>query len=331
MTSANNSKKSQRSSKGDLTTGRTVLCQPPSAIEHVTSRDMGADDFNFARWVQMDLKEESSEAYEMLKRRILRETGLDCAKYKEKYFKRRIVARMRARGAETCKDYSRILGQDPSERELFLDNITINVTHFFRDSEAFRLLEEEIIPLIIYRKVKRRRRVIRLWSAGCASGEETYSLAILLMELLGDELPNFLVSITGSDIDAESLKRAENAIYEVQQMENVKPEYLNKYFDFFSGKYYVKKEVKELVKFKHLDLFSDKKAGHHDAIFCRNVVMYFTREMQNKLLMEFYDSLNDDGYLILGKTEMLVGDARNNFSIVNARERVYQKTAVGNS
>ncbi len=142
----------------------------------------------------MNIKNEERDFF-LLKRRIFNDTSLDCHQYKDNYLKRRIGVRMRTRGLETHGEYLRFLASDPTEYDDLLKDITINVTQFFRDPEAFELIFEEILPFLIYNKVKSNRRVIRLWSAGCASGEEAYSLAILMNDLLGEEFDNFLVNI----------------------------------------------------------------------------------------------------------------------------------------
>jgi chemotaxis protein methyltransferase CheR len=273
----------------------------------------------------MDLDGEGWETLPLLKRRIATETGLDCTQFKEKYLKRRIAVRMRAWGVEDCAAYSRILSTEVSEREMLLKDITINVTNFFRDPTLFSVFEKDVLPGIIHQKTKQKRRSVRLWSAGCASGEEPYSLGILLHSFLGKKLPNFVVSVLGTDIDAFSLNAARKGEYNPVEVESIPPKYLRRYFTSDGVKYSIKNDIRSLVRFKHLDLFSDSNMPHFDAIFCRNVIIYFSREMQNKLFSQFHKSLGSGGYLVLGKTEMLTGNAKDLFGVVNARERIYQK------
>jgi chemotaxis protein methyltransferase CheR len=273
----------------------------------------------------MNLEGDGWDTLPLLKRRIVAETGLDCSQFKEKYLKRRIAVRMRAWGVEDCAAYSRILSTEVSEREMLLKDITINVTYFFRDPKVFNMIEKEILPKIIYSKVKQKSRVVSLWSAGCASGEEPYSLGIVLHSLLGTKLPDFVVTVLGTDIDAFSLEVAKNGVYASNEVENVPPKYLRRYFTSDGNKYSVTDDIRSLVRFRHLDLFSDYRRSHFDIIFCRNVIIYFSREMQNKLFSHFYESLRSGGYLVLGKTEMLTGDAKDLFGVIDARERIYQK------
>jgi chemotaxis protein methyltransferase CheR len=178
---------------------------------------------------------------------------------------------------------------------------------------------------MIYEKVKKKRKVMRFWSAGCASGEETYSISILLKDLLDEKFDTFIVSIYGTDIDENCLDAAKKGIYQPRQVENVKPRDLKKYFRFDGEMYEISHEIKDMVRFRKQDLFNGIKGGHYDMIFCRNVMIYFTKEMQKKLFERFYKSLNVGGYLIIGKTEGLFGNSRYNFEIINSRERIYQK------
>ena len=263
--------------------------------------------------------------FEMLKREIFKDTSLDLNQYKPNYLKRRLGVRMRAKGVRSYDKYFRLLFSEPGEYEFLLKDVTINVTEFFRDPEVFRVMEDEILPWMIYSKVKHKRRVIRFWSAGCSSGEEAYSLAIIIKELLGEKFDTFISYIYGTDIDDTCLYTARIGKYLPRQVENVKPKYIKRYFTFDGELYKISDEIKNMVRFRKQDLFSSKLGGHFDLIVCRNVIIYFTKDMQDRLFESFYNSLNKDGYLILGKTEGLFGESRDRFEIINSRERIYQK------
>jgi chemotaxis protein methyltransferase CheR len=264
----------------------------------------------------------------LLKRKIFKDTSLDCNQYKDKYLKRRINVRMNVRKIETYNEYMQLLKSDPYEYDNLLNDITINVTQFFRDKEVFEMIFEEILPYLIYLKVKNERRLIRIWSAGCASGEEAYSLAIFMHDLLGEEFHNFIVNIHGTDIDDESLNAAKIGKYLPRQLENVPTVYLYRYFTFDGETYEISHELRDMVKFKKQDLFSESKNSHYDLIICRNVIIYFTKEMQEKLFHNFFNGLNQDGYLVIGKTETILGDSMNLFEPVNLKERIYQKAKI---
>jgi len=260
-----------------------------------------------------------------LKRLIVQERSLDCNHYKDGYLQRRFAVRMRARGVSEYDEYARLLKADPTEYDELMRDLTINVTQFFRDQPVFRTLEEEVLPLLIYHKVSKKEASIRLWSAGCSSGEEPYSMAILLRELLGEEYDNFSVSIVASDIDEDILKSAREARYLPRQVVNVPRPYLERYFALEGGEYQLSPEITDMVRFRKIDLFTATAGSHFDMILCRNVVIYFNREMQEQLYMRFYHSLREGGYLVLGNTETLVGEAATLLNPVHLRERIYQK------
>nr|QNO54989.1 chemotaxis protein methyltransferase [Methanosarcinales archaeon ANME-1 ERB7] len=202
---------------------------------------------------------------------------------------------------------------------------TITVSEFFRDASVFDYFRKNVIPSLIQDKRKKKQKIIRIWSAGCASGEETYSIAILMYDFLGATLENFIISVHGTDIDGASLVKAKKGEYTFEEVKNIGAESLSQYFVFDQGKYRVSDKIKGLVKFEKHDLISGKPLAHFDVIFCRNVSIYFSRAMHERLHNEFYNALNNDGFFVLGKTEMLYGAARKLFKPVNAKEGIYQK------
>lgn len=264
-----------------------------------------------------------------LKRMIEKNLSLDCDHYKDSYLQRRFAVRMRERGTSTYDEYISLLKRDPCEYDELMRDLTINVTQFFRDQSVFKALEEAVLPMLIYRKVTRGESSIRVWSAGCSSGEEPYSICILLRELLGEEFDNFSLTIIGSDIDEEVLRSAQEAVYLPRQVANVPKPYLERYFVPDNGRYRLCQEIKDMVRFRNIDLFTGTAGSHFDMILCRNVVIYFTREMQERLYMRFYSALRDGGYFVMGNTETLVGEAVQRFKPSFVRERIYQKVGDG--
>lgn len=260
-----------------------------------------------------------------LKKKIFRCTSLDLGQYKDSYLQRRIGVRMRCCGVKAYSDYSSYLDAHPTEYDQLLDDLTINVTQFFRDPIVFRAMEEDVLPLLIYDKVNQGKNDITIWSAGCSSGEEPYSIAIMLRELLGEEFNNFAVKIIGSDIDDPSLEAASIGKYLPRQVTNIKKEYLERYFTLEGEMYQISQDILDMVEFRKIDLIASKPPARFDCIFCRNVVIYFTRDMQENLYMKFYDSLNHGGYFVMGNTETLVGEASHRFATFKSRERIYQK------
>ena len=267
-------------------------------------------------------------AFNVLKRKIYERTGVDCSKYKDNYLKRRIDLRMKAIGiGSSYNEYYRFLEKNPDEYKSLLDGITINVTEFFRDLEVFDAFKNEVIPQLLSEKRKRNSKIVRIWSAACSIGEEPYTIGIILHEKLGTELNNFLVSIHATDIDGKALSVARAGVYDAPALKKLKKYMVSKYFDAVDGndKYRIKDNVKHLVRFQQHDLISGKKFSHFDIIFCRNVMIYFGKELQSRLLLDFYDALHEGGYLIIGRTETMVGEAREKFTCVNTRERIYKK------
>lgn len=267
-------------------------------------------------------------AFNVLKRKIWDRTGVDCSKYKDNYLKRRIDLRMKAIGIDSSyNEYYRFLEKTPCEYDALLDGITINVTEFFRDSEVFDAFKNEVIPQLLSEKRKRNSKIVRIWSAACSIGEEPYTIGIILHEKLGAELNNFLVSIHATDIDGKALSGARAGVYDAPALKKLKKYMVSKYFDAVDGndKYRIKDNVKHLVRFQQHDLISGKKFSHFDIIFCRNVMIYFGKELQSRLLLDFYDALHEGGYLIIGRTETMIGEAREKFTCVNTRERIYKK------
>lgn len=259
-----------------------------------------------------------------IRKRMLKERGLDLSQYKDNCLKRRIDVRLRAVGAQTYMDYMAVLERDPSEYDRLLDDLTINVTQFFRDTKTFKVIKDVVIRKIISAKQKQNRKIIRVWSAGCATGEEPYSIGILFNEILGIKINCFFISIYATDIDVNSLKKARAAEYDNDSVSEVEENILRRYF-LYDGKYKLKEEITKMIKFKHHNLIADEPFTHMDIILCRNALIYFSRELQQKLFREFYEGLNKGGYLILGKTESLTGEPARMFQPINIEERIYQK------
>ena len=267
---------------------------------------------------------EENVAFEAIKRRIFEVRGLDAQQYKDTYLKRRLAVRMRANSVETYMDYLQVLKNNLGEFDPLMDSLTINVTEFFRNPDTYKAIESVFHDLITEKK-NHDRNLIRIWSAGCSSGEEPYSLAILLSEILGEEVGKYNITIHATDIDPIILKKAKAGLYKPEILQNMGEARINKYFKRADENYVIKDNIKKMVRFSKLDLIADKKSKSFDMVLCRNVVIYFSRELQERLYMDFYESLNHNGYFVMGKTETLVGESLKRFKSVNKNERVYQK------
>jgi len=252
--------------------------------------------------------------------------GLDFSQYKEKSLSRRINTRLTKHGVESYDRYMEILDKNPEEYEALVNAITINVTDFFRNPEMFDALEKIVIPRVIYSKKEHHHRIIKAWSCACSTGDEPYSLAIILKEKLGRASERFILNIVGTDIDKNALEEAKNMIYSKERLEAVNSRLIDEYFeDCGNSRFKLKHSIGSLVSFRRLDVINDLPITHCDIILCRNLFIYFSKELQEKILLKFYDSLSPGGFLILGMVESLVGEAVNYFEVIDNRLRIYRR------
>jgi chemotaxis methyl-accepting protein methylase len=261
-----------------------------------------------------------------LTRKISQARGVSCEAYKEKCLRRRLAVRMRARGVHTFDDYSRVLDQDAAEYDRLLDTLTINVTKFWRNADTWLALSDPYL-----RELWRARKGhVRVWSAGCASGEEPYTLAVALAETArhqGEEtlLPHARIDAT--DVDRESLERTRAAEFPEPSFSEMPPELVRRYFTADPPRRPLPR-LERLVHVVRHDLTQDPPPQPpYDLIVCRNVVIYFDRAVQERLFQTFSDALVPDGILLLGKVETLVGPARKRLILEDPRERIYRRPA----
>ena len=226
---------------------------------------------------------------------------IQCGNYKEDYIKRRLASRMNAVNIKEYGAYNRYMLANTEEQEKLRNALTINVTKFFRDPEVFETIKRDLIPQIL----KNKQRV-RIWSAGCSSGEEPYTLAIILYELSLTN-PGMDGFVYASDIDYEIIKRAKEGVYEKNTLENMNETQIRKHFiQRPDGKFEVKPHIKEKVRFQHHDLMRGEPISRYlDIITCRNVTIYFNEKQKNDLCTEFYNGLNSGGFYVMGLSEYL--------------------------
>ncbi len=248
--------------------------------------------------------------------------GVDFSLYKQSTIERRIGRRMALHKLDKFDDYLALLGSDADELRSLYNDLLIGVTGFFRDSEPFDALKTVVFPRLL--EGRPPDQPIRIWVAGCATGEEAYSIAIALLEFLGDRASGCPIQLFATDIDDDALARARLAAYPQSIELDVSPERLERFFSRTDKGYLVSRQVRDLVVFARHNLGKDPPFSRLDLITCRNVLIYMQVALQKKVLRIFHYALNPDAYLLLGTSES-VGDAADLFSLLDRKLKVYAK------
>jgi two-component system CheB/CheR fusion protein len=248
--------------------------------------------------------------------------GFDFTGYKRSSIERRVAKRMAEVGVASYDEYMDYLELHPEEFELLFNAILINVTSFFRDRQTWEHLASEVLPALIDSRPP--DSPLRVWSAGCASGEEAYTLAIVLAGVLGDQAFEQRVKIYATDIDEEALDIARHAAYLPRQLEEVPREALERFFERADQRYVFRKDLRRSVIFGRNDLVQDAPISRIDLLVCRNTLMYFTADTQAQVLGRFQFALKDDGVMLLGKSEMLITHS-DLFTPIDLKRRLFRK------
>jgi two-component system, chemotaxis family, CheB/CheR fusion protein len=255
---------------------------------------------------------------------LKRSRGFDLTAYKRSTLARRVQKRLQTVGIDSYGDYVDYLEVRPEEFALLFNTILINVTSFFRDAQTWECLRDEVVPRIVASKGDGEQ--LRVWSAGCASGEEPYSLAILFADALGIDRFRSQVKIYATDVDEEALAQGRHASYADHQLAGIPPVAQERYFEKSNGRHVFNKDLRRSVIFGRHDLIQDAPISRVSLIVCRNTLMYFNAEVQAKILDRFHFALEHGGFLFLGKAEMML--ARTSvFSPVDLKGRLFEKTA----
>jgi two-component system, chemotaxis family, CheB/CheR fusion protein len=273
-------------------------------------------------------KEERDPRFEALIEHIQRHRGFDFRGYKRSSLRRRVEKRMGEVEVASFEGYMDFLEAHPAEFTALLNTILINVTSFFRDAPAWKVLETTVLPGLIERKLP--ADPIRVWSAGCASGEEPYSLAMLLVAALGEERYRRAVKIYATDMDEEALQSARHASYGPREVEGIPAELLESCFEPGGAGYSFRRDLRKMVIFGRHNIVDDAPISNIDLLICRNVMIYLDSETQSRVLPRLHYALAPGGHLFLGKAETLL--ARSTlFELVDAKSRLFIKigTAVG--
>jgi chemotaxis methyl-accepting protein methylase len=272
-----------------------------------------------------DISEKSKYTDEDLKKAlkfISERRGIDLCSYRQNFVFRHLRSRLQDINAVNGDDYVNYIKANPAEIDIFIDALSISVTHFFRDADVFESFRKNVIPVVMKRKESAEQKMIRMWSAGCATGQEPYSIAILMKEALAGR-DDYLIKIWATDVDMDAIEKAKKAEYEERDFREMEKKYRDKYFERKGDKYILSDEIKRLVRFERVDLISDPGLKFMDVIFCRNVMIYFNRLQQEELFKKFYESLNIKGYVVVAKVETIWD--KDQFFPIDPPQKIYQK------
>lgn len=274
----------------------------------------------------------SDEEFRLLRDFVYQHCGLHFTEDSRYLLEKRLSKRLAHHQLKTFKDYYYLLRYNQhKEQELneVVDALTTNETYFFREEFQLKTFTQEILPELCHRKEKEGERRLRIWSAGCSTGEEPYTIAMLLLEL--PFLHGWQIDIVGTDISQKVLQVARKGVYGSSSFRSTDPGYQRKYFSEVDGKFRIADEVKRLVTISHLNLFDAPRVallGKMDVVFCRNVIIYFDLAGKKKVVESFYQRLRPEGFLLLGHSESLM-NITNAFALRHfAHDMVYQRPAM---
>jgi len=266
---------------------------------------------------------DTNSSFEALLHYLRLTHGFDFTGYKRPSLMRRVQGRMQMLPVESYSDYIDYLKEQPQEFLHLFNTIDINVTKFFRDASTWDYVTAQVIPQIITNQAP--DKPIRAWSAGCASGEETYTLAMVLAEALGMEQFRSRVQIFGTDVDKEALTQARQGSYLCTEAGRIPDDLLEKYFEPANGRYVFRKDLRRRIIFSHHNLIEDPPMSKIDLLVCRNTMIYFNLDAQIRVLVRFHFSLKENGFLFLGNTEIVPSAIATLFKPRNLQNRIFTK------
>ena len=244
------------------------------------------------------------QEFEKFKSLIYNESGIHFSNSNRTILESRLKERLRKLKLTDVMQYYSMILKDREELKILLDSVTTNLTRFFRNTLHFETLENYVIPELIGYKKKRGITAFKVWSAGCSTGEEPYSIAMVLRDKLP---PNFHIEIIGSDLSLISLMTAREGYYPESRIGGVKKSYLERFFDKKRDGYQIKDEIKNMVKFDYHNLKFESGLSNIDIVFCRNVIIYFDKAAQKAVINRFWDVMTAHSYLFIGHSESLFG------------------------
>ncbi|MFC5862152.1 chemotaxis protein CheB [Acidicapsa dinghuensis] len=252
-------------------------------------------------------------------------SGVDFSQYKPNTIHRRALRRMLLLKIDSLRDYADYLKEHAEEGQKLYDDLLIPVTSFFRDFEAFETLKTQVFPAIV--KDKGNKGVIRIWAPGCSTGEETYSLAMILLECLGDRASSFQVQIFGTDLNDKSIQKARAGVYRESIADEISPGRIARFFVKVEGGYRVNKAVRDMCVFARQNLANDPPFSQMNLVACRNLLIYIQPALQKKIIPILHYALKPSGFLILGSSES-VSAFPELFSTVDKKHKIYAKKPI---
>lgn len=251
--------------------------------------------------------------------------GIDLSRYRATTLNRRVLHRMAMTGSSGMEEYIGRLTVDADEMEKLMDIVTIHVTEFFRDRDVFDSLECGYVPALIDEKTGAGHGVIRAWSAGCSTGEEAYSMAMMIDLAVRNVSPNTHIEVFGTDVSEDSCRTARKGVYSDEKIEALPADIMDEYFEKEGTAWKVTSGLRSLVKIVSHDLFAAPLYSHLDLIMCRNVMIHFEHEVRDEVIGNFHEALQDHGLLVLGKSEAMTGPLEDLFELVEPRYKIYRK------
>jgi len=246
----------------------------------------------------------SEDEFSRFSRLIYDESGIYFSESNRTILESRLKEKLRTSDLDSAHDYYRLISRDKDELKALLDSVTTNLTRFFRNTSHFQTLEYYVLPHLIEYKRAKNDLNLKIWSAGCSTGEEPYSIAMVAKNILP---PNFRLEITASDLSLRALMIAKEGFYPESKLKGVPESYFRKYFAGKGDGYIVSEEIRNLVKFDYHNLKFSSGLKNLDIVFCRNVIIYFDEAAQRAVIEKFWDVMNNHSFLFIGHSESLFG------------------------
>jgi len=299
----------------------SIQCRGVTLTDNYMNRDQIQGPLFVTEHQPMDI---SDDEFALIRRTLQDMRGFNLDAYKDKCVRRRIAIRIRATHCESARQYCELLVSQATEVDLLLKVLTIHVSQFFRNFSTFEKLRLEIFPYLFAMARQEKLAGLKFWSLGCAGGEEPYGLALLLADHFSRDIAQIPVTIEGTDVDASILETARLGRYAPERLIEVPRHYLQRYFTESDGQFTLMPQIREMVSFRQGDMFHDELYHPCDLVLCRNVLIYFAREQQEKVFRNLARVLSRSGVMVLGKSETLLGESRSYFQTICPVERIYR-------